>query len=84
MYPKFGGYHGKRQTNTTYKKSFPDKVRDAAMIIGTTAIIGTGIYGRYSGENNNSSEDEQAKSELADFNKKLSKKYKITDEASFK
>ncbi len=72
-----------KQTPHT-KKSFPDKVRDAAMIIGTTAIIGTGIYGRFSGGNNNASEDEQAKSELADFNKKLSKKYKITDEASFK
>lgn len=66
------------------KNSFTDKLRDAAMVIGTTAILGIGIYGRFFNKDGKFSEDDATKKEFAELNKKLSKTYKITDEASFK
>ncbi|MBO6281877.1 MAG: hypothetical protein J6N49_05040 [Alphaproteobacteria bacterium] len=61
-----------------------DKIRDNALIFGTAALIGTGFLGRFAAQKYFSDSDYQAKKELAELNKKLSKTYKITDEASFK
>ena len=61
-----------------------DKIRDKALILGTAALIGTGFLGRFAAQKYFSDNDYQAKKELAELNKKLSKTYKITDEASFK
>lgn len=69
---------------TSQQKSLIDKVRDVTMVLGTTAIIGTGIYGRFFGEKKGFEDEQQAQKELASLNEKLSKTYKITDEASFK
>lgn len=66
------------------KKNIKDRIRDMTMVVGTTAILGTGIYGYFTGKNEGFIDKDKNQKELIELNKKLSKTYKITDEASFR